>query len=140
MAAALKFNCDRMEENAERLEDLELTLRDGIEQIAKSAVFLGEGVGLRLPGFVSVSFPGHSAEGMLHLLDLKGIAVSTGAACDSRNTQVSHVLKAINAPRAIAESTLRISLGIENTRQDVAAILAALKSALRLSAAADAAS
>lgn len=140
MAAALKFNCDRMEENAERLEDLELTLRDGIEQIAKSAVFLGGGVGLRLPGLVSVSFPGHSAEGMTHLLDLKGIAVSTGAACDSRKTQVSHVLKAINVPCAIAESTLRISLGIENTRQDVAAILAALKSALRLSSAADAAS
>ena len=84
-----------------------------------------------MPGFVSVSFPGHPAEGMMHLLDLKGIAVSTGAACDSKSTKVSHVLKAINAPNAIAESTLRISLGPENTRQDVAAILAALKALLR---------
>ena len=67
----------------------------------------------------------------MHLLDLRGIAVSTGAACDSKSIKVSHVLKAINAPNAIAESTLRISLGPENTRQDVAAILAALKALLR---------
>ena len=131
MAAALKWNCERMEENADRLDELALTLRDGIGQIGERAVFLGEGVMGQLPGFVSVSFPGHPSEGMMHLLDLKGIAVSTGAACDSKSTKVSHVLKAINAPNAIAESTLRISLGPENTRQDVAAILAALKALLR---------
>lgn len=67
----------------------------------------------------------------MHMLDMKGIAVSTGAACDSKNTQISHVLKAINAPRAIAESTIRITFGPENTRQDVDAILAALKVLLR---------
>lgn len=131
MAAALKQNCDRMEENADRLDGLALMLRDGIKQIAERAVFLGEGVMGQLPGFVSVSFPGHSAEGLMHMLDLKGIAVSTGAACDSKNTQVSHVLRAINAPRAIAESTIRITFGPENTLADVDAILSALRVALR---------
>ncbi len=86
---------------------------------------------LRLPGFLSVALPGRSGEGLVHVLDLKGIAVSAGAACDSRNTQISHVLKAIGLTEGVAESTVRISLGPENTAEDVEAIAAALKSAFR---------
>ena len=48
---------------------------------------------------------------------------SAGAACDSKNTQISHVLKAINAKKEVARSTIRITLGPENTTDDVAAIL-----------------
>lgn len=133
MAAALKSNCDQMERNSAHLDALAERLKEGLERVADQIVYPGSGVCDQLPGFVSVSFPGHPAEGLMHMLDLKGIAVSTGAACDSKNTQISHVLKAINAPRAIAESTIRISLGPENTRQDVDEILAALKILLRRS-------
>ena len=52
---------------------------------------------------------------MLHLLDLNGICVSTGSACDSKNTQVSHVLKAIALDEEYAKGTIRISLGRCNT-------------------------
>jgi len=65
------------------------------------------------------------------MLDLKGIAVSTGAACDSRNTRVSHVLKAINATNDIAHSTIRITLGAENTIAEVNTIVSTLKQLLR---------
>lgn len=130
MATALKVNCERMERNSMHLQRLTVRLRGGIERIFPEAVFLGNGVSGQLPGFTSVSFPGHSAEGLLHLFDLKGIAVSTGAACDSKNTKISHVLKAIHAPNAIAKSTIRISLGSENTAQDVDTILSALKQLL----------
>lgn len=130
MASALKFNCERLEQNARYLDNLAVQFKDGLERFA-DVVYLGAGVCPQLPGFISVSFPGHSAEGLMHMLDLKGIAVSTGAACDSRNTQISHVLKAINASKAIAESTIRITLGPENTRQDVDTILFELKSLLR---------
>ena len=133
MAAALKSNCDQMERNSAHLDALADRLKEGLEGVADQIVYPGSGVCDQLPGFVSVSFPGHPAEGLMHMLDLKGIAVSTGAACDSKNTQISHVLKAINAPRAIAESTIRISLGPENTRQDVDEILTALKILLRRS-------
>ena len=133
MAAALKSNCDQMERNSAHLDALADRLKEGLESVADQIVYPGSGVCDQLPGFVSVSFPGHPAEGLMHMLDLKGIAVSTGAACDSKNTQISHVLKAINAPRAIAESTIRISLGPENTRQEVDEILAALKILLRRS-------
>lgn len=132
MAAALQFNCERMEQNASHLDDLVVQFKDGLERFA-DVVYPGAGVCPQLPGFISVSFPGHSAEGFMHMLDLKGIAVSTGAACDSKNTQISHVLKAINAPKDIAVSTIRITLGIENTRQDVDTILAELKTLLRRS-------
>ncbi len=131
MATALKLNCDRMGKMAEHLENLTLRLRDGIDRIFSDAIYIGDGVAGRLPGFTSVSFPGHPAEGLVHMLDLKGIAVSTGAACDSKNTQISHVLKAVNATNEIARSTVRITLGPENTIADVDAILTALKRILR---------
>jgi len=131
MATALKVNCERMNKTAGYLDDLTSRLRDGIDRIFPGAIYLGDGVAGQLPGFTSVSFPGHPAEGLMHMLDLKGIAVSTGAACDSKNTRISHVLKAVNATNEIARSTIRITLGSENTVADVDIILAALKRILR---------
>ena len=131
MAAALKYNCENMEKHSALLEDLVMRFCDGVQDLAERILFLGASPCPQLPGFVSVSFPGHSSEQLMHMLDLKGIAVSTGAACDSKNTQISHVLKAINAPRAIAESTIRITFGSENTPADVDAILAALRQFLK---------
>ena len=68
-----------------------------------------------------------SGEGLVHILDVKGIAVSAGAACDSRNTQVSHVLKAIRLPVRLAKGVIRISLGAENTLEDVRRIVDAMR-------------
>lgn len=86
----------------------------------------------RLPGHVSVSFPGLDGEALLHLLDLKGICVSTGAACNSRTTEISHVLKAIGLDERKARGTLRISLGHENMEEDVRRIASALSGVSRL--------
>ena len=52
----------------------------------------------RLPGNINISFKSKSGEGLMHMLDLKGICVSTGSACDSVNQQVSHVINAIDVP------------------------------------------
>ena len=71
--------------------------------------------------------PGRSGEGLGHILDLKGIAFSAGAACDSRNTQVSHVLRAIRLPVRQAKGVIRISLGAENTLEDVRRIVNAMR-------------
>jgi len=131
MAAALKENCDNVEKNTECLDDLKCQLMDGISRLVKDVYFPGSKFDYQLPGFVCASFPGRSAEGIVHILDLKGIAISAGAACDSKNTQISHVLKAIHLPRKYAEGTVRITLGVENTEDDVKAILDALKVATR---------
>lgn len=131
MATALTMNCEHMADNAAHLDCLTRRLRDGIDGFFGEAVYPGSGTYEQLPGFTSVSFPGRSAEGLLHLLDLKGIAVSAGAACDSTNTQISHVLRAIRATGEVAGATIRISLGPENTISDVDAIIDALKRIVR---------
>ncbi len=56
---------------------------------------------------------------LLHRMDLHGICISTGSACDSVNTQISHVIQAIRVPEEFAEGTIRISLGKNNTRDEV---------------------
>ena len=69
-----------------------------------------------------MSFPNRDGEVLLHLLDLKGICVSTGAACNSRSTEVSHVLRAIGLPYDVAKGTLRVTFGHGNTVHDAEAI------------------
>ena len=59
-----------------------------------------------------------------------GICISTGSACDSKNTDISHVLKALKIPDNLAKGTIRISLGKNNTEEEVEAIAVALKKIL----------
>ncbi len=80
----------------------------------------------QLPGNISLSFAYAEGEMILHRLDLKKICISTGSACDSVNTQVSHVIKAIGVPEKYAKGTIRISLGKDNTEEEVESIVAAL--------------
>ena len=75
---------------------------------------------------MSLSFKGLEGEAIMHRLDLMGISISTGSACDSKNTQISHVLKAMGLEESVAKSTVRISLGRYNTEEEVEAIAAAL--------------
>ena len=59
-----------------------------------------------------------------------GICISTGSACDSKNTQISHVIKAINVPEEYAVGTIRISIGKENTSGEIHHIVEALSGIL----------
>ena len=128
MAAALKVSCDRMGEESPRLHLLATTLAADLCEMFPDAGVLGPTKPKdRIPGFVSICIPGHPAEGMLHILDMKGIAVSAGAACNSKETQVSHVLKAIGIPNELARCTLRISLGPKTTEEAVNKILSTFR-------------
>ena len=60
-----------------------------------------------------------------------GICVSTGSACNSKDTEISHVLKAIGLEEKLARGTIRISLGKNNTLEDVEKIVSALKKILK---------
>ena len=81
--------------------------------------FVRNGSPEHIPGNMSLSFKDADGEMLLHRLDLMGICVSTGSACDSKNTQISHVLKAIKLDECYAKGTIRISLGKENTKEDI---------------------
>lgn len=80
----------------------------------------------KLPGLLSLSFPSKNGEAILHRMDLMGISISTGSACDSVNTEISHVLQAIRLGEDYAKGTIRISLGKNNTKEDIEKIAIAL--------------
>lgn len=128
MSVALKKNCIAIADEGKRLNDLEEQLVTGLTQ--KKLKFIRNGAKEHLPGNVSLSFWNSDGEMLLHRLDLMGISVSTGSACDSKNTQISHVIKSIGVPEEFAKGTIRISLGKDNTTDDVRAIVKALSTIL----------
>ena len=80
----------------------------------------------RLPGNVNVCFRFIEGEALLLSLDLMGIAGSSGSACTSGSLDPSHVLLAMGLTHEIAHGSLRMTLGAENTEQDVDYILETL--------------
>lgn len=117
MSVALKKNCEEIDVNKKHLMMLEEVFLNALN--ASGVDFIRNGAEERIPGNISLSFKDCDGEALLHLLDLNGICVSTGSACDSRNTQVSHVLKAICLDEDYARGTIRISLGKNNTVDEV---------------------
>lgn len=81
----------------------------------------------RLPGNANFSFSFIEGEGLLLFLDMKGISASSGSACTSGSLDPSHVLLAIGRKHEEAHGSLRISLDMENTMEDIAAIADAVK-------------
>ena len=80
----------------------------------------------RLPGNVNISFEFIEGESMLLMLDAKGICASSGSACTSGSLDPSHVLLAIGLPHEKAHGSLRISLGYQNTEEEVDKLLEVL--------------
>lgn len=129
MAAALRKSCLEMEETDRRLRAMERTFLEVLDSAGID--YLRNGSETRVPGNISISIKNASGEMLLHRLDLKGICVSTGSACDSVNTQVSHVIQAIKVPADYAEGTIRISFGRDNQDKDAEDIARAIVSILR---------
>ena len=121
MAVALRKNIIEMEQNAKHLRCLSEELLSILEASNVPFILNGHPTN-RLPGNINLSIKGKSGEGLMHMLDLKGICVSTGSACDSHNQQVSHVIQAIGVPEDYCEGTIRITLGKHNTEEEVKAI------------------
>ena len=125
MAQALRNNCEKMEQTAKKLLSFEAEL---IQKLRDEDIdFQRNGGANHIPGNISISFHNLDGEMLLHRLDLKGICVSTGAACDSHRTQISHVLKATDCPEEYAKGTIRISLGNNNTAADIPVIADEIK-------------
>ena len=125
MAIALKYSCEAMQERSEYLHMLEWLL---LQKLTENKLdYRYNGGKNHLPGLLSLSFKGADGEALLHRLDLMGISVSTGSACNSKSTELSHVLKAIDMPEEYTFGTIRVSLGYENTEENVERIADALK-------------
>lgn len=118
MTYALKKNCQNIDDNKRKINKLEKEFIRLLKE-AREIEFIKNGGKNTLSGNISLSFKNQDGEAMLHRLDLKGICVSTGSACDSYNTNISHVLQAIRLNKEYAKGTIRISLGKDNTMEEI---------------------
>ena len=121
MAAALKEAVDRLPEESARLTALRDKLIAGLSKLPYTS--LTGHPSKRLPGTASFVFEGVEGEALLLHLDAKGICASSGSACSSASLDPSHVLLSIGLPHAIAHGSLRLSLGPDNTEEEVDYIL-----------------
>lgn len=128
MATALQENIDSLQMNITHIQHLEDLLIKGLND--NNLSFRRNGSAKHIAGNISLSFPAADGEALLHRLDLMGISVSTGSACDSKETQISHVLKAIHLDEQLAKGTIRISLGRWNNEDDIQCIIDSLKKIL----------
>jgi len=123
---ATRLAMAKMEEKMEKLT----TLRDYlIERISAEIPYCrlnGDRV-KRLPNNVNFSFQFVEGEALLIMLDIKGIAASSGSACTSGSSEPSHVLLAIGLANEVAYGSLRLTLGEENTRGEVDRVVEVLK-------------
>jgi cysteine desulfurase len=102
-------------ENTKRLRD---QLEEAVLRIAPAAVIFGSRVE-RLPNTSALAVPGVSAETLLMMLDLDGVAVSSGSACSSGKVGKSHVLAAMGVNPALASGAIRVSFGWSSNEADV---------------------
>ena len=117
MAVALKEGCDNMEENMSKVRALRDRLIEGLKDIPYSQLN-GDPV-KRLPGNVNWSFEGVEGESLLLHLDMYGIECSSGSACTSESLDPSHVLLGMGVPIEAAHGSLRFSLDIDNTEEQI---------------------
>ena len=103
---------------AQRLGKLRNRLEQGILASVEAAHVNGQGAP-RVPNITNISFDGIEGESLVIALDLKGLAVSTGAACSSGAIEPSHVLLAMGLRPEQAKASIRFSLGTQNTKEDV---------------------
>lgn len=117
-AAASQESAATFEERNERVRNLrELFITQICARVPDSYI---NGIGAdRLPGIVSVTFPGTESDTLLLLLDAKGISCSTGSACSAGVQRPSHVLLAMGHNDRSARSTLRFSFGSTTAEDEI---------------------
>lgn len=123
---ACQLSEENLEEESARLTRLRNKLVDAVLEENEKAYLNGDRE-KRLPGNANFRFTGIEGESLILHLDSKGIAASTGSACSSTKLEPSQVLMAIGLEEVEAHGSLRISMGRENTEEDVEHAIVAIK-------------
>lgn len=126
LGKALELAAGAVEENSRLVRRLRDALIEKALQRIPNARVNGS-LEKRLPGNANLSFEGVEGEALLLNLDLKGIAASSGSACSSGSLEPSHVLTAIGLTPDEAKGSVRLSLGEENTMDEVETVVNALE-------------
>ena len=122
LSLASKLMYENHEEKIEKLNILKERFIKGVSEIENVTNNSGEA-----PHIISISFPGVRSEVLLHALEEKGVYVSSGSACSSNHPAISGTLKAIGLDKNHWESTLRFSLSIFTTEEEVDFAIQCLK-------------
>ena len=129
LGAALHLVQEYRQEERARLSELRKNLIVGLQSIDPGVAVHGWEDAVA-PHILSIRFTGMDAEMLQIRLNNEGVAVSLGSACNSKSVEPSHVLTAMRMPREQIESTLRISLGMPTTVDEINSLLDAMARAL----------
>lgn len=127
MGKAIETATASLEKNAEYVSGLRNYFMDEIEKRVPH-IRKNSNTDCCLPGTANISFKFIEGESLLFMLDAKGICASSGSACTSGSLDPSHVLLAIGVPVEVAHGSLRISIGLDNTKEDIDYLLDCLSS------------
>ena len=125
LGKAVEIVNKNMVKEAEYLTNLREKLYRGIVEKIDN-VYLNGHPSKRLPNTLSICFEFVEGESIILNLDMKGVAVSSGSACTSGSLEPSHVLTAMGVAPAIAQGSIRFSLGKDNTEEDIDYVLEVL--------------
>ena len=125
LGVAARLAAGKLSLEAARLSALRDRLEDGIIRSVPGTAINGARAP-RVPNTTNISFDRVEAESLLIALDLEGIAVSTGSACSSGTLEPSHVLKAMGLPTHRTQNSLRFSLGLFSTEDEVDSVVEVL--------------
>lgn len=129
LASAIRLASEDLALESVRLSALRDRLESGV--LARvSDVSLNGRRELRVPNISNMSFGSIQGESLLLVLDMSGISVSTGSACNAGSTEPSHVLRAMGLDPNLAQGSLRFSLGRQNTEAEVDEVVAVLSEAV----------
>lgn len=125
MSKALELIYKNFENHNNKIKELRDYYIEKIQSNIVDSKLNGDRIN-RLPGNANMSFKNINAEELLFELDEKGICASAGSACSSGSTSPSHVLTAIGLPPEWANGTLRVTIGMNNTKEEVDYLINAL--------------
>jgi cysteine desulfurase len=125
LGVAARLAANKLAAEGVRVGGLRDRLEAGILGTVPGAVVNGA-PSPRVPNTTNISFNQIEAESLLIALDLEGIAVSTGSACSSGTLEPSHVLRAMGFPAHRTQNSLRFSLGLFSTEEEVDRVIAVL--------------
>jgi cysteine desulfurase len=115
---ACRLAADRLDQEGRRISELRSSMESSILSSIQGS-FLNGGKAERIPNTSNIGFNGIDGEMLAINLDILGVAVSTGSACSSTETEPSHVLTAMGQSPLQAHSSIRISLGRNNTAGEI---------------------
>ena len=131
IARAAELIYDDFDNKMERLYDLKTYFVGELQKLEGITINgLTDDIRKTAPHIISASIDGIRAEVMLHSLEDKDIYVSSGSACASNKPAISATLKAIGVKRELLDSTIRFSMSVETTKEEVDTALAAMKELL----------